>query len=140
MAAPVEDRSAATKVGDGGCKVAAEGPVRVGFLGSGMMAQALVGGILRSGFTDAASITASDPSGACQAALIKLGVSNVGDSNAEVVRRSDVIIIAVKPHVVATVLAEIHDVVDPARHLFVSIAAGVTVASMQKVFASLLHN
>jgi hypothetical protein len=52
--------------------------------------------------------------------------------NCEVVEQSDIIIIAVKPNIVAPVLREVAPVVTK-KHLFMSIAAGVTIQSMEKV-------
>ncbi|XP_012586321.1 PREDICTED: pyrroline-5-carboxylate reductase 2 [Condylura cristata] len=64
------------------------------------------------------------------AALRKLGV-NLTRSNKETVRHSDVLFLAVKPHIIPFILDEIGADVQ-ARHIVVSCAAGVTISSVEK--------
>jgi len=52
---------------------------------------------------------------------------HVCESNAEVLRRCDVVILAVKPHILPGVLAEVAGEAR-ADHVFVSVAAGVSTA------------
>lgn len=63
--------------------------------------------------------------------LQELGV-DVTHSNAEVVGRSDVVFVAVKPHLVPLVLSEISEHVTK-RHIIVSVAAGVTLSTIEEV-------
>uniref|UniRef100_G1NUJ1 Pyrroline-5-carboxylate reductase n=2 Tax=Myotis lucifugus TaxID=59463 RepID=G1NUJ1_MYOLU len=60
----------------------------------------------------------------------KLGV-NLTRSNKETVRHSDVLFLAVKPHIIPFILDEIGADVQ-ARHIVVSCAAGVTISSVEK--------
>ena len=53
-------------------------------------------------------------------------------SNCEVVESSEIVVIAVKPHLVQTVLDEVSPSVTR-KHLFVSVAAGISIADMQTV-------
>ena len=53
--------------------------------------------------------------------------------NKEVVEHSDVIFIAVKPHLVIQVAQEIKSSVDPSKHLIVSIAAAITTDVIEAV-------
>ena len=53
--------------------------------------------------------------------------------NKEVVEHSDVIFIAVKPHLVIQVAQEIESFVDPSKHLIVSIAAAITTDVIEAV-------
>ena len=53
--------------------------------------------------------------------------------NKEVVEHSDVIFIAVKPHLVIQVVQEIESSVDPSKHLIVSIAAAITTDVIEAV-------
>ena len=56
-------------------------------------------------------------------------------NNSEVVAASEIVIIAVKPHIVETVLREVSPDVT-SKHLFVSVAAGITIAEMEEVGAN----
>lgn len=60
----------------------------------------------------------------------KLGV-NFTTSNKETVSKSDVLFLAVKPHIMPFVLDEIGPDIED-RHLIVSCAAGVTINSIEK--------
>jgi pyrroline-5-carboxylate reductase len=103
---------------------------RWGFIGSGQMAGALVGGLVRSGAVAPASVLASDPVAAARDALVRtIGIA-VTDSNRDVARGSEVLVLAVKPQAMADVLAELRPEVEP-RHLVISIAAGVSLAVLR---------
>jgi pyrroline-5-carboxylate reductase len=103
-------------------------PSRWGFVGAGKMATALIRGMIRDG-TPPESISASDPDPRTRASLLaETGVPTF-DSNAEVIRESDVVVLAVKPQIMASVLAEIRPVIT-AQHLVVSVAAGVSLATL----------
>lgn len=62
---------------------------------------------------------------------------NLTRSNKETVRHSDVLFLAVKPHIIPFILDEIGADVQP-RHIVVSCAAGVTISSVEKVPFSVL--
>jgi pyrroline-5-carboxylate reductase len=101
---------------------------RWGFIGAGKMATAIIRGMIRNG-TLAESISASDPNPSARAALVsETGISTF-DSNAGVVKNSDVIVLAVKPQIMANVLAELKPILT-SEHLVVSVAAGVSLATM----------
>lgn len=72
----------------------------------------------------------------CLSSLQKMGV-NLTTSNKETVKRSDILFLAVKPHIIPFVLDEIGPDVED-RHLIVSCAAGVTISSIEKV-CEVLH-
>lgn len=106
---------------------------RIGFLGGGAMAKALATGLVRAG-VPARQILASDPDPARRDALAAgPGVRAVAD-NAEVVEASHLVVIAVKPGVVADALRALEAL--PAatrlRPLWVSIAAGVSLATLEE--------
>ncbi len=102
--------------------------VRWGFIGAGKMATAMIQGMIRVG-TPAESIAASDPLASTRAHLVaETGVVTF-ESNGQVVEHADVLILAVKPQMMAGVLSELRAVVRP-RHLVVSIAAGVPLSAL----------
>src|SRR5262245_7735066 len=99
---------------------------RVGMIGAGRMATALARGFLEARVLPADKIAASDPSAAAREAFVQevAGVK-VCDDNASVVKEADVLILAVKPQTMDTVLSGIRDSLPPSA-LVVSIAAGIT--------------
>lgn len=104
--------------------------VRVGFLGAGKMASALAGGFVRAGITGPDGILASDPVPEARKGFAQAVAARTTAANIEVVDFAEVVFIAVKPDQVASLLREI-SAKATGRHLFVSIAAGVTLARME---------
>lgn len=104
--------------------------VRIGFLGGGAMGEALAAGVLAAGARQA-SVRAADPDPArCKALEQTLGIE-AGADNAAVVDASDLVVLAVKPGLVGSVLAGLGGPGTPelARPLWVSIAAGVPLST-----------
>jgi pyrroline-5-carboxylate reductase len=102
----------------------------IGFLGAGRMATALAGGMVRAGLVKRRQIVASDVIPAAGKAFASATGGKVLKSNAEVLRRANVIVIAVKPQHIVALLDELAGEVST-RHLFISIAAGVTIAQLE---------
>jgi pyrroline-5-carboxylate reductase len=102
---------------------------RWGFIGSGKMATALIKGMLRAGIAPVDAIRASDPLSAARTLLESDTGVTVYDSNLPVAQQSDVVVLAVKPQSMRQVLENLRAVVT-AEHLVVSIAAGITIASI----------
>jgi pyrroline-5-carboxylate reductase len=102
----------------------------LGFVGGGNMAAALVKGLLHSQVVPPSSIVVSDVKEE-RLALFRerYGVRTTTD-NHELVRESDVVVLAVKPQVIDKVLGAIGGDVRPAQ-LVISVAAGVPVAAME---------
>lgn len=100
----------------------------IGFVGAGQMATALAAGWARAGLLDVARSRASDPYPAARAKFEQATGVKAVESNAEVAA-ADVLVLAVKPQVMADVLGELRPHLLP-RHLVVSIAAGVTLDAL----------
>lgn len=108
----------------------------VGMLGAGQMARALAAGFVRAGLLKAEQIVASDPVAAAREAFAaQVPGARIVGSNAEVAGAADVLFLAVKPQQMQVVLAELQSHL-VARHLVVSIAAGVRIAQIEKGLAS----
>nr|XP_044601609.1 pyrroline-5-carboxylate reductase 1, mitochondrial isoform X2 [Equus asinus] len=107
----------------------------VGFIGAGQLAFALARGFTAAGILAAHKITASSPDMdlATVSALRKMGV-NLTPHNKETVQHSDVLFLAVKPHIIPFILDEIGAYIED-RHIVVSCAAGVTISSIEKLMA-----
>ena len=77
---------------------------RVAFLGAGNMGEALIKGLTQSGLVPAGSITAADPRADHLGQVAKrYGIRAVTDNSA-LVSGADVIILAVKPQIMGSVL------------------------------------
>lgn len=99
--------------------------MKLGFIGLGNMAKAILAGLLRSGMFAATDVTGSDISEKMrEEAAEKYGIRTT-ESNGKVALESDVLVLAVKPQFLAGVLAELADVVKEDT-LVISIAAGKT--------------
>ncbi|HEX7858721.1 MAG TPA: pyrroline-5-carboxylate reductase [Verrucomicrobiae bacterium] len=102
----------------------------VGFLGAGKMATALASGLLRAGLTDKESLIASDVSPHARSAFAEATGARTTGFNPDVAKNSTVLLLAVKPDQIESILKEISpNIAD--GHLIVSIAAGVTLARME---------
>jgi pyrroline-5-carboxylate reductase len=99
----------------------------IAFIGAGNMASSLISGLIAQGHS-AANIRASDPDAAQLGKLDALGIKTC-PTNDEAVAAADLVVLAVKPQVLGTVLEELTTLT--AEQLLISIAAGVPVASLQ---------
>jgi pyrroline-5-carboxylate reductase len=94
------------------------------------MGGALIAGIVKSDVTTPSQVSAFDPHPDSLAALVeKLDVQPAAD-NQELASRAHTILMAVKPQYVTTVLEEISPALTP-DHLLISVAAGVTLGTME---------
>lgn len=103
---------------------------QIAFVGAGNMASSIIGGLL-SGGHPATGITAADPFPQSLARLREIAPVAVYENNADAVREADVIILAVKPQVMADATQSIAAAVSTNGAVVISIAAGITIASMQ---------
>lgn len=103
---------------------------KIGFIGCGKMASAIIKGMLNSNFIPAEKITASEVSEEFATAKSEELKIKVGIDNKFLAKNSDVIFLATKPHFIREVLAEIKDEIDENK-LIVSIAAGVSTKTIE---------
>jgi pyrroline-5-carboxylate reductase len=98
------------------------------------MASALVRALMDRGCIGSDGVCASDHSTVlAKAAGIEKTFQSAAAGGAELVAAaSDIVLIGVKPQGIPDVLAALRPHIDPARHLVVSIAAGVTLATYEK--------
>jgi pyrroline-5-carboxylate reductase len=116
----------------GGSGMGVRDESRIGFLGAGKMATALARGWIAAGLLSPAGCRASDPVAAARQTFAAETGGATGARNVDVVEASDVLLLAVKPQNMAEVLADIAPAVG-ARHLVLSIAAGVTLGQLAAV-------
>lgn len=103
----------------------------LGFLGAGKMATALARGFLKAGLVSPGSLIASDPVAAARDAFATATGGRAAASNDEVAAAADLLFLAVKPDQVVSLLSELRPRLSPARHLLVSIAAGVPLSRLE---------
>ncbi len=105
---------------------------KIGFIGGGNMAEAIIKGLLTESFS-AEQIMVSEPSDLRREHLTEVFGIELTKNNLELMKKCDIIILAIKPQIVVEVLEEVgnaycHD------KLIVSILAGVTSATIEKYF------
>ncbi len=102
---------------------------RIGFIGAGNMAASLIGGLVAQGFAPD-QISASDPNTAALNTLAaQTGIRACADNHA-VAQAADVLVLAVKPQVMKSVLTELAPSVQAHQPLVISIAAGISIDSL----------
>lgn len=100
-----------------------ETTIKVGFIGCGNMAQAMIGGMVSSGVIKASQVIASNPSMGKLDQVKKQWMIETTQSNQEVVNASDLVILAVKPHFYQLVIDDIKELLKP-EQILISIAPG----------------
>lgn len=82
---------------------------KIGFIGNGMMTEAIVGGLLNTKTSTKEEITSSNPNPPRRIYMNeKFGIMTFAD-NLEVVRRNKIILLSVKPWQMEEVIVEIRD-------------------------------
>ncbi|MFH1784427.1 MAG: pyrroline-5-carboxylate reductase [bacterium] len=97
---------------------------KIGFIGIGNMGQALINGLIKSGVSAKANIFAYDSDGKKREKAKRKGIK-IAKSNADLITKTGVIVLAVKPQVIDKVLREISGKVARSATI-ISIAAGIT--------------
>jgi len=108
----------------------------IGLVGGGNMARALVRGLLQAGHP-AGRIDVADPDPAQleQVVALHAGVGIHAD-NTDLARSADVLVLAVKPQIMADVAQALAAVPRRDRQLILSVAAGVTLDSLRGWFGA----
>jgi len=94
------------------------------------MGTALVGGAIRAGALAADQVTGCDPFPAAAAAFAETTGSNTTTDAASAVAEADVILLCVKPHDAASVIASLA-LEDATGKLLISVVAGVSLAALE---------
>lgn len=114
--------------------------MKISIIGAGNMGGAIARGLATSSIVSASDITVTDHA---QAVLDKISADvpaiHTVATNSEAAAGADIVILAVKPWLVETVISEIKPVLDLSRQLFICIAAGVTFAQLNQFIGSEEH-
>ncbi|MCQ1534327.1 pyrroline-5-carboxylate reductase [Methanosarcina sp. KYL-1] len=104
---------------------------KIGFIGAGKMGSALMQGIIKAGIVEPGSVGASDVYLPFLEDLkAQLGI-RVSTDNSVIVQASDILILAVKPQTLGSVLANLRADITPEK-LVISIAAGVPLSTYEE--------
>jgi pyrroline-5-carboxylate reductase len=98
-------------------------------IGPGVMAEAIIGGLIKEKVIPAANITAAGPRKARLDELAERYQININLDNAAAVRGADVVILCVKPQKLPEVLEDLHGRIPP-EALVISIIAGATLTKL----------
>jgi pyrroline-5-carboxylate reductase len=104
---------------------------RIAFIGGGNMARSLIGGLLRTG-AHAGGISVAEPRAEASQDLSRdFGVATYTD-NAQAATEASLLVLAVKPQMMAEVCRQLQPVVQRSRPLIVSIAAGIRIEQIER--------
>lgn len=107
--------------------------MKIGFIGLGNMATAIIGGILQKGMAQPQDVIGFDMLDTAKEKVKTKFNIQIAESNAEVAEQADVLFLAVKPIFLGDVIAEIKDAVK-SDTLIVSIAAGRDLKFLKDAF------
>lgn len=108
---------------------------KISIIGCGNIGISLLQGMLRQASVLPGNIIATRRNIGELDHLKPSGVAITSD-NRKAVKQSDLVIIAVKPYNLESVLEEIEDCLDPARHLVVSVTTGVNIKKIREILGN----
>jgi pyrroline-5-carboxylate reductase len=107
---------------------------KIGFIGCGNMAQAMIGGIVKSKLVSSENVIVSNPSNKNLNKVKEQYNIIATNDNKEVAKFSDIVILAVKPYKYFEVIDEIKSYLS-SEAIIVTIAAGITLEAMSSVLS-----
>lgn len=109
--------------------------MKIGFIGLGNMAQAMIGGVLRNHLAVPEEIFGSAKTAETESKVHEMfGITVTGD-NLETARQAELLILAVKPQFLEKVIGQISDL-DLTGKTILSIAAGKSLAWLEEQFCA----
>ena len=107
--------------------------MKIGFIGLGNMAEAMIGGMLKKDMVKMKDIIGTAKTSATRERIADRYGIRIENTNTEVAQLAEVLVLAVKPQFLAEVISEIKDVVSP-ETLIISIAVGKSIAWLEDTF------
>jgi len=106
----------------------------IGFIGGGNMAQAIIRGLLKAGHK-AGQLSVVDPSADQRNAIAAISDAiELAEDSHDVASRCDLLVLAVKPQIMGGVALALGKQNRPAQQVIISVAAGITLASLRNWF------
>ncbi len=106
---------------------------KIGFIGAGNMATALIKGILSAELFPSDSVYASDLDIEKLDTLKEdFGINTIFKNNAELVDKVDIVVLSVKPQILDKIVKEISHVLDESKFI-ISIAAGIPTELIERI-------
>ncbi|RDW18360.1 pyrroline-5-carboxylate reductase [Oceanobacillus arenosus] len=106
---------------------------RIGFIGTGNMARAIIGGIVKSGYANSDDVYASNRSIAKLIDIKEEYGINLFEENVSIAENCDIIFLSITPDMYPEVIEEIRDAVREDA-IIIHIAAGQTISQSEKHF------
>jgi pyrroline-5-carboxylate reductase len=110
---------------------------RIAFIGGGNMATALIAGMIRHGAQPGGIAVAEPRAEALQELTRQYGVATYTD-NLDAAEGAGILVLAVKPQMMAEVCRALRPVVQKYRPLIISIAAGIRISQLERWFDAAL--
>lgn len=110
--------------------------MKFGFIGAGNMGSAIFRGMIKSGYKKSEDIYIYDLNSEKLDIYSKELKINIASDYIDLISNSDVIILSVKPNVIKTVLEKVSNYIKEYKPLIVSIAAGITIKSIEEVIGN----
>ena len=107
----------------------------IGFIGTGNMGQAMIGGMIKSGAFGTMKIMVNDLDKQKLDSIRENPEIEIAENLEILVRRSDIIVLAVKPNAYDDVMESIKGYITD-KKVIVTIAAGKSIASMESILGS----
>jgi hypothetical protein len=107
----------------------------IAFIGSGVMAEAMIKGLVHQGLVSGDQIIAADPHRERVLEMVSRYNVHAAASNAEAARSAQIVVIATKPQVLAEVAAQMEGAAEHAS-LVLSILAGVRIRTLSNALGN----
>jgi len=104
---------------------------RIAIIGCGNLGRSILKGLIDDQEFPNSNVIATKRDLSTLDDLIEFGVEFTSD-NVEAIKGSEIILVALKPHNILDVLAEIKEHLDPEKHILVSLATGISIEQIQK--------
>ncbi len=105
---------------------------KIAIIGGGNLGASMAEGLVSSGFVSAGDLIVTKRNTATLASLEAKGVL-VSSDNEKAVQLADWIVLAVKPFQIKEVLAQIQPLLDPQKHVLMSVVTGVWIKDIQEI-------